>query len=37
MDRASPADEATRRFPDAAAHSGIEGALEVHQNAWSNI
>jgi transcriptional regulator with XRE-family HTH domain len=37
IDMSFPADEATKRFLDAAAETGIEGALEVHQNAWSNI
>ena len=37
IDMSFPADEATKRFLDAAAEIGIEGAVEVHQNAWSNI
>jgi hypothetical protein len=33
IDMSFPVDDATRRFLDAAAKSGIEGALNLHQTA----
>lgn len=35
IDMSFPADEATRSFLNAAAEAGIEGALNIQENAWS--